>query len=746
MALTYVTSGDLVTIDLRAFSEGGITVDLGVPQIVGQFTLGSWGTDRNRAYTGPRTEVLAALEADGFATSSRLYRAIDALLTAPTAPARVQVGRRDPDDATITESLTAIWEAGGTGYVWEIVDALTDDEAVEAATWAATKPLWISFETEPGTASADAVYQQAAGNLAERLADLVPLVADGLPRWALTWHDPPVASRAAAPFYQIAAPGGAAGTWDLRPPGSPLGGSVTVNLWVDAEAEQIATITGAVAEVEGTAPAPWVLENGWHLDWRIDAGAIRVLTIEAEPGEKLTTGAWPRNLSAVVGDDLEVFTDTGTDSYAFLTAAAPADPAAVTAAEVVADFNAGISGTVATAELVGGQVRFRSVTEGTAAWFRLGDATTTDLRVALSSPDGIDLETDTGDGNVSDVGAVTSAELILLALEAAAGVGTYSASADDELKIQGVATGTNGSVEILNTSTAGLLTELGLSAAVTPGTGNVPDSRRVTPAVLGGILGLAWSTGVTVVTNVVNGTILTTGTTGVGREHTLRWTGSARVPLGYPKLVRGAGVELDFGALRVIGARTAQPIASRGTPWFAFTPVLGATGDDIPTGVSRSLRRDADVNTIEHRSPTAVYAAYQDGRLCGRLSSGKATYIDQRYALDWLAEIFSRGYIRLLESEAEAGTSIGLTDADARPTIQGVASELLALAFAAGVIDSPDATPPDPDNGKITGVSIAFRSEIPTELEDLRHWPMTVIVRLSGKLQGLMVRILVGVA
>ena len=746
MPLTYVTSGDLVTLDVSAFSEGGVTVDLGIPQIVAEFTLGSWGATRNRVYRGPRAEVLAALEADGFSTSSRLYRAVSALLTPPTAPGLIQVGRRDPGDATITESLTAIWADGGTGYAWAIVDELTDDEAVEAATWAATKPIWISFEVEPGSASETAIYTLAAGNLAERLALLVPLVADGLPRWALTWHDPPAATGAAAPYYLITAPGGATGSWDLRPPGSPLGGSVTVNLTVDDASEQIATISGAVAERTGTAAAPWVLQDGWLFNWRIDSGTPRSLAIAAEPGEKLTSGTWPRDLSARVGDDFEVFTDSGTDTYGFLTAAAPALATAVTAAEVIADFIAGISATVATAELSGSQVRFRSVTEGTSAWFRIGDATTSDLLAALGDPDPLDLTADPGDGNVANVGAVKSAELILQAVEASTGVGTYTATDDDKFKLQGIVPGSNGSVEVLGSSTAGLLTALGLTAAVTAGTGTVPDARRVTPAILGSILGTAWSAGVTVVTNVVDGTILVTGTTGIGAEHTLRWAGSARVPLGYPKLARGAGVELDFGALRVIGARTAQAIASRGTPWFAFTPVLGVTGDTIPPGVSLALRREADVNTIEHRSPTALYAAYQDGRLCGRLGGVTPTYIDQRYALDWLPELFSRSYVRLLESEAEAGTSIGLTDADARPAIQGVVEEILGPAFAAGVIDAADATPPDPDAGKVTGVTIAFKSEIATELTDIRHWPLEAIVRLSGKLQGLYVRLLVGVS
>lgn len=720
---------DLVTINSVLVGLNPQSTSFAIPMIAASFTASGWGALRAMVFSGTASQILADMVTSGITVGSAIYIAVDEMFGGRPSPSSVVIGRRDAADADWATALTAIKATsdtltGGGWYAFCLADERTAAGILEAAVWTKTQvALYVAQ-----TADAD-VYDEVANNLAADLHDEID-PSLGVGRTALIWHDPATASGAAPPTLTFA-PTNAALTWDLR----AASGSRTLNMRVDGGTEEIATVSALPATVTGTNTETFSLANAQVLTLTFDGGSALTSTITSAPASLTATIAETYDLTTSSGQDIVVVSDTGTITYALFSGAAPGDVAVVTAAEIAADFVAAVTGTIATASASGGVPTFESITEGTDARFYFGGGTFKGFLDAL----GITTAQNAGTGNVGSVTAVETDELVTIVNTAIAASGTAS-NVSGALKLTGTLYGTDGALTVAGT--AGLLTALGLTAATTAGTGNVPNAAVVTPLQLEPVLDAAYSSDVTVSVVPSTGVISIIGATGSGYWRTLSFAGSLREPLGITRnLIRGAGVADDYSDAQAIGARASIDIDSQGLTGWAFTPLRGAYGDSIPQNRSVSLRESADVNTVEARSPTASYAALQSGRLCTRLDTGEPVYIDALIGIDWLGVRLQEALIRMLEAAAEAGVSIDFTDKAARPAILTAITPVIELAAARGVVAEADLTPPDASINKITGVTIDTKAELTSANLTKRFWQITVTLAGAGKLQGLVVNL-----
>ena len=687
--------------------------------------FGGWGTDRVREYPGPRSAALAALEADGLGAGTAVYEAASQFFSQRSAPPTVKVGRKDAGDLSWTAALDAIRAADAEWYAFctpAVRDAAT---ILEIGQWAVAAGMQLHVAQ---TADAD-VYAGSVGNLAEDLADV--RAADGAGRTVLIWHNPETASEAAAPTVTIEAP--AVGTYSLTP-------GASLSLLADEGTPEAFTLSAAAATVTGSNNEPFNLASGNVFVFAYDDGANLTVMLSATQAS-VSTGPETFDLSGAIGGTVEVVTDSGTDSYVLASGVAPdlPTPATTSAAELVANFNNYISGTVATSSAAGGVVTFKSITTGTDARFRFTANTDAAFLTAL----GVDTDEVAGSGNVADVDAVTAQEIVDLVNAAAGTAGTASVAPTTKVKLTGSIAGTDGKVVISNTSTGALLTALGLSAGTTAGTGSVGNAAAITPSALATLLDAAYSGDVSVALDSPDITI--TSTLGVGRTHTLRFLGSLRSDLGLPAgLIRGEGVEDDYADAAALGARMGISIDERGLQTWNLCPLAGCYGDEIPAGVRARLQDDDGVCTVEARRPSTSTPQLAKGRLVAGLSSGEPVFIDTRIGIDWLGVRIQEAMSEALFRAAEAGTSIPFTDRDARTAILTAVSEPLQRAAQRNVISEADLTPPDPGSGKLTGLTIARLADLSGANRNARRWTVTSSQQAAGFLHGVIITNQVG--
>ena len=699
---------DLVLVTSRLQGGNAPGASFSLVLIAGEFS--GWGTDRVRTLSGPRSAALTEVLSWGLTVLSPVYGAVDRFFSQPRAPLEILVGRKDPGDLSWTAALTAIRAASADWYAFcvpEVRDAATVEEI---GIWAAAEGMQLHVAQTADSA----LYLGSAGNVAEDLADV--RAADGVGRTVLIWHDPATASDAAAPFALIDAP--AVGTYSLTPGG-------TLSVFVDEGAAETFTLTAAAATVTGSNNEPFALANAQVLQFGFDDGPLVSATLSATAAA-VTGDPELYNLTGVIGDTVAVATDTGTDSYV-IDALNYVDITVATAAEVAAEFVAGITGTIATASAAGGIPTFRSVTLGSAARFRFTGATDPNVLNLFN----VKTNEVAGSGNVASVAATTAAELVTLAQAAAGSAGTASVAPTTKLRLTGSIAGTDGKVTIGAGSTAGLLTALGLSAGVTAGTGSVGNAAAITPPALSTLLDAAYSAAVTVALDSPDITI--TSAAGLGSARTLRFAGSLRAELGLPSgLIRGEGVEDDYADAAILGARMGISIDDRGLQTWNLAPLVGCYGDKIPAGIRRRLHEDDGVCTVEARRPSTSTPQFMTGRLVAGLASGEAVYADARIGIDWLAVRIQEAVAGLLFAAGAAGVSIPYTDRDARPALLSAIKVPLDLAFARNVISAADLTPPDPAEGKLTGLTIARLSEIGSANRALRRWEISSVQQGAG--------------
>lgn len=667
---------------------------------VDEFTSPQWGADRARTYRGPRPAVLADMEADGFLEGSPLWIAVSQALLQTSAPDRIHIGRKDPTDLTWGDAMDAIFVGFGEGYFiyWPTVTSNAD--IIDVATWCTqSTQMVLGFAV---TSNAD-VLGDIAGNLGEQLQALI--TADNGGRFVLGYHDPIKASGAKRPVVSIPIP--VSGRFSGTPGG-------TLNLRVTEGAEQVFTLTAARAKVVSTNAGPYALTSGQNLDVAFE-GVPTSLVISAAPAEIVSLPE-TYDISGAIGGSVVIVTDSGTDSYT-ISALSYVDDTAATAEEVRDEFLAGIATAVGIATSVGGQVQFKSATIGFGATLRFTAGTHPDFLKAL----GLTTDAVQGSGNVANQAAVPTAELANLVTSLSGSAGSAFDEAGD-LALQGSIYGTDSTVEVLGTSTAGLLTEVGLTAAVTAGTGVVGNAASIAPASLFTALQTAFPTSTAI--SLTSTAITIEGTTGVGFYHTLRFYGSLRSGLGLPNtLIRGVGVHNDHIMAATIGARAGISIDERGLTKWDGAFLANCFGDDLPLNVSRRLREEQNVNTFEHRSRNDPRPQFRDGTLIANLSpTGEKVYIDSRIGIDWFAVRLQEAVLNANDLLDNAGTSILYSFDQVQTFIVSTLEPVGVLGVQRRVLESWDSTPPNPEEGKRYGVTVALRSELSSADKNLRRW------------------------
>ena len=336
-----------------------------------------------------------------------------------------------------------------------------------------------------------------------------------------------------------------------------------------------------------------------------------------------------------------------------------------------------------------------------------------------------------------DIANATLTEVIALVNGDTTGL-TASASGGF-LRLTSDTKGTASEIEVMNTSTAGLLTALGHTAGSTTGTGDAANIAQATAAEvvtkLAGLTGAAASAG----SGDEAGKVVLTGTT-KGEYGTIRVTGAAaNNALRFSRtLTRGDGSLEDYLDCGLLGARLNADLdgiaPSGGQITWDNVVVRGCYADTL-TRAQSSTARGAYVNTYELRTRSRTPGEIHDGRMVN------GDWIDARTTVDWL-------WVRLVEdlksgidAVSDAGSKIPYTNEGARAYTERTCKARLILSGQSGHI-VPDLEPPDPAAGKVTGLTVPTREQQSTAYEADRRWGDVVIVQeLAGALHGVVARI-----
>lgn len=353
----------------------------------------------------------------------------------------------------------------------------------------------------------------------------------------------------------------------------------------------------------------------------------------------------------------------------------------------------------------------------------------------------LDIQVDGGATQVvtfqtADFGNIAAATLTeVIALINGDTTGLTASASGGFLRLTSDTKGTASEIEVMNTSTAGLLTALGHTAGSTSGTGDAANIAQATAAEvvtkLAGLTGAAASAG--------SGKVVLTGTT-KGEYGTIRVTGAAaNNALRFSRtLTRGDGSLEDYLDCGLLGARLNADLdgiaPSGGQITWDNVVVRGCYADTL-TRAQSSTARGAYVNTYELRTRSRTPGEIHDGRMVN------GDWIDARTTADWL-------WVRLVEdlkagidAVSDAGSKIPYTNEGARAYIERTCKARLILAGQSGHI-VPDLEPPDPAAGKVTGLTVPTREQQSTAYEADRRWGDVVIVQeLAGALHGVVARI-----
>ena len=660
-------------------------------------------------------DLLAQLADAGVPEGAPEYRAAFAIAAQTPRPSTIYFGRKDAGDPGWATALNAM-RAASSDWWGGVLVVRVKAEIQEVADWQVLQSAggWIFM-------SADAdVYNEASGNVAEYIYNLSKLVGTVL------YHDPATASDAAAPYADTSA-----GPWDLTPGG-------TLSSTCDAEAPEPFVLAAGQAVLTSTNAGPYVGANGQNLVGSVDGVAFDV-TLSATPAQyaTLTPGNW--DFTTANGNPIYVETDTGTENYNLGSGAAFGNPGDVSAAELVADFTAGITAATATAtDSGGGVVTFASATSGTNGRFRFAAGTDPDFLAATGMVAGVWYS---GTGNVPDVGAYTAAQLGGLIQSDIGLAGTAGAEGTGKLEIASGIYGTSADVTITS-GTAGLLAAVGISAGSTPGTGDVGNAASVEPLELHPLLDAAYTdASVTLIES--NTKIRIANTLGIGRWHTLRLLGELRSELGLTSgLLRGAGTEDDHADAawlgQIMGRDLDTPPPIGGLINADNRALVGCYGDRYDTPAARareiSLRENAAVSTLRQWTTYRAGPEVHDGRATGDLD-GQPVYFEILLARDWLALRCQQAFKRGLDNASDANRPIPFTTNAVRTAVLGWLAPVLQLAVRTGVLAAADLTPPDPSKGKVTGVTVLAIEESSTLDRSLRRARVFIKQQLAGALQ-----------
>lgn len=706
------TAGPQISVSVSIIPPNSGVGGLGGVLIVDDYT--AW-PERVRRWDGDANTVRTAQIAAGLDAHSGTVLQTYSMLRRKNAPSYMLTGRRDIGDANWTAALDAILAAVvDAGETVKYLMTPIRDAAVQRTFFAWATANGLLFVTQSN-------QDKILANAVDSLEKLVR--ADGS-QGVLIYHDPAVASSAAAPSATTTP-----GPWAI-PPGAAM------SVRQDDETAETCVFDAAVASVTGSEDGPFVGADGHHLDFQIDGGTTYVATIEADPPVLLSSLSEPYALAD--GQNVEVdiagvglvswTTDTG--NYVSIGAA--------TAAEMATEANAAL-GADATASGTGGVFKITGAKSGHGQSIVLTANTTAAWAAAAGFTLG---QAALGDGNVADAAAYTADELAAI-VTTETGNDEIGQVVGLKFGLAGLKAGTGGSVTILNTSTAGLLTQVGLSAGSTPGTGDAADADAVTRSELFDLVDAAITTP-DVTTSVGDGTVTITGDAGTGTDRTLLIVGGLADAVGLAGEYTGEGTPDDYADAAWVGTRaglaldTAPPNAGP-LPWDNVAPGAGLYGDKLQPGVQSRLVNTQHVNTLTVVR-TARGPEFHDGRLVQPYQNGQPAYVDQYISAHWLALQVATVAKDDFDRITDGGQKVSYFSADAyAPFLRGSIQRALETALVAGHIAAVDMEPPTAD--KPTGVIIVPKSQLSATTVGQRKARALVYAELAGALQGLIVEI-----
>lgn len=344
----------------------------------------------------------------------------------------------------------------------------------------------------------------------------------------------------------------------------------------------------------------------------------------------------------------------------------------------------------------------------------------------------------------ADFGNIAAADLAeVVILVNADTTGLLATDSGGFLRMTSNTKGTGSKVQIMNTSTAGLLTELGLAAGNgTVGTGDAVNIAATTVAEV--VTKLAGLTGATASAGSGDnlGKVVITNTTEKGEWGTLQVTGAAANDgLKFSKaVIKGKGTLEDYLDAAILGARLNSDLdgvpPQGGQITWDNVVVREVYADKLTKPESLAIR-DQNVLTFELRTKARTPGEIHDGKMvCG-------DWIDARTTADWLRLRLTEDFKLGIDSVTDAGQKIPYTNAGARTFIERTIKSRLILSNQSGhtVLDLE---PPDPGAvpAKVTGVVIPTLEQQSTANKAARKWgTVEIYVQLQGALHGVIVHI-----
>lgn len=343
-------------------------------------------------------------------------------------------------------------------------------------------------------------------------------------------------------------------------------------------------------------------------------------------------------------------------------------------------------------------------------------------------------------GDFPNIGAVTLAQLF--AFINAETTGLTASASGGFLRMTSDTQGTASEIEVMNTSTAGLLTAIGIAAGTNNGTGDAANIAATTVAEvvtkLAGLTGAAASAG----SGANLGRVVITGSTVKGEWGTLQVTGAAaNDALKFSKaLVKGQGTLEDYLDAALLGARLNADLdgipPSGGQITWDNVVVREVYADTLTKTESLAIRGQ-NVLTFELRTKQRTPGEIHDGKMICN------DWIDARTTADWLRLRLTEDFKFGIDAVTDAGQKIPYTDAGARTFIERTVKSRLILSAQSGHTIQ-DLEPPDPAAvpPKTTGIVIPTLVQQSDANKAARRWgTVEIYVQLQGALHGVIVHI-----
>lgn len=708
------TAGPQISVSVSVIPPNNGVGSLGGVLIVDEHT--AW-SELVRRWDGDAATVRANMIAAGLSPHSGTVRQAYSTLRRKNAPSYILTGRRDIAHPNWTAALDAIKaamvEAGETAKY--LLTPIRTESVVRTFFAWATANAMLPASAVPSSG----IRSNAVGSL-EKL-----IRADGS-QGILIYHDPAVASAAAPPAATTTA-----GPWAITP-------GAAMSVTQDSEEPETCVFDAAVASVTGTGDSTFTGADGDHLDFRIDGGATTYIAeIDASPA--VLTASLSEPYALVDGQVVEVEISGVIKSWA-VDALNYGVVGAATAAEMATEANdVAALGTAGTASGAGGVFKITSAKSGNAQYITL--TANTDATWAASA--GFTLgQAAAGAGNVGDATAYTNAELVDI-VTAETGNDQIGFASTTKFGLRGLRAGTGGSVQILASSTAGMLTELGLSAGTTAGTGDAADAGAVTRSELFDLVDTD-ITEPTVSTDIAAGTVTITGDLGSGTDRTLLIAGQLADETGLAGDYTGEGAEDDYADGAWVGTRAGlaldqAPPNAGPLSWDNVAPGAGLYGDKLQPGEVDRLINVQHVNTLTVVR-TARGPEFHDGRLVSPYENGQPAYADQWVSAHWIAAQVASVCKDDFDRLTDGGGKISYFSSDAYAGfLRGSIQRALETAYTAGHSSGVDMEPPTDD--KPTGVIIVPKSQLSASTVGSRKARALVYVELAGALQGVIVEI-----